>query len=86
MIIVGKKKFLKKDKSGYCYQANCLVEFSDNQKAGGCIGLEAKGVFISEKYYNKLTEEDFNRECEFTYGMSPFGTPEPVGHMFAKEK
>jgi len=85
MIVVGKKKFLKKDKSAYCYVVNVLIDFSDNQRASGCLGMEIKDLFISEKFFNQIDEGCFGRECEFTYGMSSFATPEPVGLMFADE-
>ena len=85
MIIVGKKKFLKKDKSANCYVVTVLVDYSENQKANGCLGLAAKDVFISETYFNSLTENDFNRECIFDYDMNSSGSPEPCGHRFANE-
>lgn len=84
MIIVGKKKFLRKDKSGYCHVLTCLVEFSDNQRESGCEGMSATDVFVEEKFFNEVTKECFNRECIFEYGMNAFGKPEPCGIKFAK--
>lgn len=84
MIIVGKKKFLKKDKSGDCHVLTCLVEFSDNQISNGCEGLSATDVFVQEKLFNSITKADFNKECIFEYGMNSFGRPEPVGIRFAE--
>ena len=86
MIIVGKKKFLKKDKSGNCHVLVCLVDFSDNQKESGCEGMAASDVFVDEKFFNKVTSEHFNRECIFDYGMNSFGKPEPIGIRFAEAK
>ena len=83
MIIVGKKKFLKKDKSGNCHVLVCLADFSDNQKESGCEGMAASDVFVDEKFFNKVTAEDFNKECIFDYRMNSFGKPEPVGIRFA---
>lgn len=85
MVVVGKKKFLKKDNSGFCYVVNILIGFSDNQYASGCLGMECKELFISEKFFEEIDEGCFGRECVFTYGMSSFATPEPVGLIFADE-
>ena len=84
MIIVGKKKFLKKDKSSYCHVLVCLIEFSDNQLEGGCEGMSAKDIFVEERFFNKVHAEHFNRECIFDYGMNSFGNPEPIGIRFAE--
>lgn len=84
MIIVGKKKFLKKDKSSYCYVLTCLVEFSDNQRESGCEGLAANDIFVEEKFFNKVHREHMNKECIFDYGMNSFGRPEPIGIRFAE--
>lgn len=86
MIIVGKKKFLKKDKTNYCYVLVCLTDFSDNQKEGGCEGMAASDVFVEEKFFNSVTPADFNKECIFDYDMNSFGKPEPVGIRFAEVK
>ena len=86
MIIVGKKRFLRKDKSSYCHVLTCLVDFSDNQKAAGCIGMSATDVFVEEKFFEQVTPDYFNRECEFVYGMNSFGRPEPISIVFAEEK
>lgn len=86
MIIVGKKKFLKKDKSANCHVLVCLVEFSDNQRESGCEGMAATDVFVDEKFFNKVTSNEMNRECIFDYGMNSFGKPEPVGIRFAEAK
>lgn len=86
MIIVGKKKFLKKDKSSYCHVLVCLTDFTDNQCEGGCEGMAATDVFVEEKFFNKVTSADFNRECIFDFNMNSFGRPEPVAIRFANEK
>lgn len=86
MVIVGKKKFLKKDKSGNCHVLICLCEFSDNQRESGCEGMAANDVFVDEKFFNKVTSAEFNRECIFDYGMNSFGKPEPIGIRFADAK
>lgn len=84
MIIVGKNTFSKKDKSGMCYQINCLVPFSDTQKAAGCDGQSILQIFVSLEFWEKVSNSDYNRECEFDYGMNSFGKPEPVAIRFAK--
>ena len=86
MIVVGKKKFLKKDKSSYCHVLTILTDFTDNQRAEGCEGMASSDVFISEKFFNEVTSEYFNRECIFDYAMNSFGHPEPVAIRFADVK
>ena len=83
MVVVGKNSFLKKDKTGMCYVLVCIVDFSDNQLNAGALGHNARNIFISKDFYDRVQEEHFNRECLFDYGTNSFGSPEPVGFIFA---
>lgn len=83
MILVGKRKFLKKDKSGYCFMVGFLREFVAEEKEEGALGYATKETFVTEAVYNQIGASDINREFVFEYGINRFGNPDICGIRFA---
>lgn len=86
MVLVGKRKFLKKDKSGYCYMVGFLREFVAEEKEEGALGYATKESFVTEAVYNQIGASDINREFVFEYGINRFGNPDICGIRFAEGK
>lgn len=86
MVIIGKKTFLKKDKSQRYFVVTTVSPCTPKQLNEGCLGLAARDVFVKEKYWQSITEEDFHRDIEFTYGSDEYGNPVPNGHIFVEDE
>ena len=85
MVLVGKRKFLKKDKSGYCFMVGFLREFVAEEQEEGAVGYAVKESFVTEAVYNQIGSSDINREFVFEYGINRFGNPDICGIRFAEK-
>lgn len=85
MILVGKRMFLKKDKSGYCYMVGFLRAYLPEEMQEGAVGYAVKEVFVTESVYSQITSSDINREFVFDYGINRFGNPDICGIRFQEK-
>lgn len=86
LLLVGKKKFLKKDKSGYCYMVSALRKYEAEELESGNIGYAVTENYVPETAWYELNESDMNKEFVFDYGMGKYGKPEITGIIFANTK
>lgn len=86
LTLIGKKKFLKKDKSGYCYMVSAIRSFTDEERLSGNIGYAVTENFIPEEAWAQIQESDIHKEFIYDYGMGLYGKPEIIGIRFAQTK
>lgn len=83
MVLVGKEKFLNKEKNGYWYKIHYTSEFSKAKFEQGCVGTYGKDVFVTEECWYSIKEEDLGKEFIFEYGTNEYGNPVVEGLRFA---
>ncbi len=83
-VLVGKERFMKKDKSGYWHKIYYLVEFNDNKLEQGAMGSYCKDCFIPESCYHTIRQEDIGREFVLEFGSNQYGNPEVIGLRFTE--
>lgn len=83
MVLVGKERFLNKEKSGYWYKVHYITEFTNAKVQAGCVGSFGKDVFVSEEAWYSIKPDDIGREFIFEYGSNEYGNPVVIGFRFA---
>lgn len=86
LTLLGRKKFLKKDKSGYCYMLSAMRPFDEEEIASGNLGYAITENFIPQEAWEQIQQSDINREFVYDYGMGKYGKPEITGIIFAQDK
>lgn len=84
MVLVGKERFLNKEKSGYWHKVHYIAEFTNNKFEQGCLGSYGKDVFVSEECWHSIKADDIGKEFIFEYGSNEYGNPVVVGLRFAE--
>ena len=85
MILVGKDRFLKKDKSGYWHKIYYISEFDNEKREAGAIGSDTGDVFVSEECWHSIKEEHIGQAFTFIYATNRFKRAEVVGLKFIEE-
>ena len=84
MVLVGKERFLNKEKSGYYHKVHYVMDFTNAKIEAGCIGSFGKDVFVSEEAWHSIKADDIGREFIFEYGCNQYGNPTVIGLRFAQ--
>ena len=86
LTLVGRKKFLKKDKSGYCFMVSALRKYEADEMENGNFGSAVQENYVPEGAWYELKESDVGKEFIYDYGMGKYGKPEITGIIFANTK
>ena len=86
MTLVGKKKFLSKDKTRTCYMVSAIRPYCEEEVEAGNVGYAVTENFVPESLWNKIGSNDVNREFVYEYGINRFSKPEIVDIRFAETK
>lgn len=86
MTLVGKKKFLSKDKSRTCFMVSSLRPYVDEEIEAGNVGYAVTENFVPESVWNMIGSNDINREFVYEYAINRFGKPDISGIRFAETK
>ena len=84
MVLVGKERFLNKEKTGYWYKVHYIMEFTNAKIESGCIGSSGRDTFVSEECWHSIKVDDIGKEFLFEYGSNEYGKPVVIGLRFAE--
>lgn len=84
MVLVGKERFMNKEKNGYWHKVHYIAEFSSAKFEQGCVGSYGKDVFVTEECWHSIKSDDIGREFIFNYGSNEYGNPVVESLRFAE--